>query len=247
LALDYFFSTAINPDHPFVLFGVSHLLVVLWVIFFGWIVIRTGMKANEKRRNYIRRVLIVLFLIWEVEWQAWHLITDTWSLQDTLPLHLCSIMIWFSIYGLWKRKRWTFTLMYFFGIAGAIQAVITPDATYAFPHVRFLNTMFSHSLLVTSGFWVVFVEGYRPRMKDLWGAFAAINGYAVVMIFVNQALGSKYLYMGQKPETASLLDFFPPWPFYFPILEAILLLVMVGMYLPFRKSEGKRRELSPSE
>jgi len=199
-----------------------------------------GMRADEKRRGQIRWILIFLFVIWEIEWQAWHIITDTWTLQETLPLHLCSIMIWFSIYGLWKRKRWAFTLMYFFGIAGAIQAIITPDATYAFPHFRFLNTIFSHSLLVTAGFWVVFVEGYRPRMKDLWSAYATINVYAVAMIFVNQALGSRYLYMGQKPETASLMDIFPPWPYYFPILEALMFLIMLGMYLPFRKGTTDR-------
>ena len=219
---------------------MSHLLIAIWVILFGWVVIRMGIKADEERREHIRMFLIVLFVIWEIEWQAWHILTDTWTLQNNLPFHMCSIMIWFSIYGLWKRKRWTFTLMYFFGIAGAIQAIITPDAVYAFPHFRFLNTIFSHSLLVTGGFWVVFVEGYRPKLKDLWSALLIVNVYALIMVFVNQALGSRYLYMGQKPETASLLDFFPPWPYYFPILELLLFLIMLGMYLPFRgKSESE--------
>ena len=128
-------------------------------------------------------------------------------------------------------------LMYFFGIAGAIQAIITPDAVYAFPHFRFLNTFFSHSLLVTGGFWAVFVEGYRPTRRDLWISLGLVNAYAPAMVFVNGALGSSYLYMGQKPETASLLDVFPEWPYYFPILEVLLFVIMLGMYPPFRKSE----------
>ena len=145
---------------------MSHLLLVAWVVFFGLAVVRLGMKGDEKRRQQIRWFLIALFLVWEVEWQTWHILTDTWTAEKHLPLHMCSIMVWFSIYGLWKRKRWTLMLMYFFGIAGAIQAIITPDAVYAFPHFRFLNTFFSHSLLVTGGFWAVFVEGYRPTRRS---------------------------------------------------------------------------------
>jgi uncharacterized membrane protein YwaF len=31
------------------------------------------------------------------------------------------------------------------------------------------------------------------------------------------------------------MDFFPEWPWYFFILQALLALIMLGMYLPFRK------------
>ena len=234
--MEYFFSTSANPEHPFVLFGLSHFLLFVWVFLFGWVVVRAGMRADEKRRNQLRWFLVILFLIWEVEWQAWHLITDTWTLQSNLPLHLCSIMVWVSIWGLMTRQRFIMALMYFFGIAGAIQAIITPDALYAFPHFRFLNTWFSHSLLVTAGFWVVFVEGYRPTLKDVRNCLIAIHVYAVPVYLINLATGSRYMYLGKKPETASLMDIFPEWPWYFLILQSLLLLIMLGMYLPFRRS-----------
>lgn len=233
--MEYFFSTSANPEHPFILFGLSHFLLFVWVFLFGWFVIRAGMLADEKRKQQLRWFLVVLFLIWEVEWQAWHLITDTWTLQKNLPLHLCSIMVWVSIWGLLTRQRFVMALMYFFGIAGAIQAIITPDAVYAFPHFRFLNTWFSHSLLVTSGFWVVFVEGYRPTLKDVRNCFIAIHIYAIPVYLINLQVGSSYMYLGKKPETASLMDIFPEWPWYFLILQGLLLLLMLGMYLPFRR------------
>jgi len=233
--LEYFFSTSAVPEHPFVLFGWSHLVLVLWVALFGLIVIKRGMKGDAPRRDRIKWVLILLFLVWEVEWQAWYVITDTWSLQKNLPLHMCSIMVWVSIYGLWTGKRFVYALMYFFGIAGAIQAIITPDAIYAFPHLRFMNTLFSHSLLVISGLWVVFVEGYRPTLKDLWKCVAVVNVFAIPVYLLNISIGSNYLYVGGKPETASLMDYFPAWPWYFPILLGLLIVIMLGMYLPFKQ------------
>jgi hypothetical integral membrane protein (TIGR02206 family) len=231
--MDLFFSTAEVPAHAFILFGWAHLFMVLWVALFGFVLIRMGMKADEGKRKHLRWVLIVLFVIWEIEWQSWHIVAGDWTPAKHLPLHLCSAMIWVSIYGLLTRKRWVFALMYFFGIAGAIQALITPDSVYAFPHFRMMNTLFSHSLLVISGFWVIFVEGYRPRVKDIWFCFITLNVYAVPVYLLNTQLGSHYLYLGAKPETASVMDFFPDWPWYFPILQAILLLLMFAMYWPF--------------
>jgi hypothetical integral membrane protein (TIGR02206 family) len=233
--VEYFFSTASDPEHPFILFGMLHVALIVWVAFCGWLIIRQGMKGDDKIRRQLRTLLIFLFLLWEVEWQGWFLVTDTWTAQRALPLHLCSIMIWVSIYGLVTRQRFAMALMYFFGIAGAIQAIITPDAIYAFPHFRFMNTWFSHSLLVIAGLWVVFVEGYRPVLSDVWKCFLTIHIYAIPVYFVNMSLGSNYLYVGAKPETASIMDFFPEWPWYFFILQSLLLFIMLGMYLPFRR------------
>jgi len=238
--VEYFFSTAAVPEYPFVLFGWLHLVMALWVGLFAWVVIRTGMRANEKMRQRLRWLLIFFFLIWEIEWQAWHIVTDTWTLQKNLPLQLCSIMVWVSIWGLWTRKPIVMAFMYFLGIAGAIQALITPDATYAFPHFRFMNTWFSHSLIVTAGFWVVFVEGYRPSLKDMWTSLLALNLFAIPVYLINITIDAGYLYLGKKPETASLMDFFPEWPWYFLILEVLLIIIMIGMYLPWRNKPEMR-------
>lgn len=237
--MEYFFSTSVPPEHPFVLFGLSHLLLIAWVFIVGFVIIRMGMKGDSTRRTQLRWLLIALLVVWLIEWQVWHLIAGTWSLQENLPLHMCGIMMLVSIYGLWTRSRFLLALMYFFGIAGAVQAILTPDAIYAFPHFRFMNTWFSHSLLVIAGFWIVFVEGYRPVLKDVWQALIVLHIYAVPVYLLNRVIGSDYLYMGRKPATTSLMDYFPEWPWYFFILQAMVIVVMLGMYLPFRNANNR--------
>lgn len=65
------------------------------------------------------------------------------------------------------------------------------------------------------------------------------------MGIVNALLGSNCLFIARKPATASLLDVLPPWPLYLPILEAIAL-VMVGLvYLPFAIKDLKARQATP--
>ena len=123
--------------------------------------------------------------------------------------------------------------MYFFGIVGAIQALITPNAVESFPHIRYMSTMFTHSLLVISGLWVVLIEKYRPTWKLAGQALLGLNAYALVLYFINRLIGANYLFVVAKPKVATLIDQLPEWPWYIPIVELLLIVLMIGMVLPF--------------
>jgi len=77
------------------------------------------------------------------------------------------------------------------------------------------------------------VEGFRPTWKSLLRVAIGINIYMVVIYFVNNAIGSNYLMINSKPETASLLDLLPPWPVYILYMELIGVLNCLLLYLPF--------------
>jgi len=46
-------------------------------------------------------------------------------------------------------------------------------------------------------------------------------------------IGSNYLFIAHKPETASLLDVLPPWPYYIAYIEVIGLVMCLILYIPF--------------
>ena len=58
-------------------------------------------------------------------------------------------------------------------------------------------------------------------------------------------LGSNYLFIARKPETASLLDVLPPWPWYLPILELIAVIIVGLLYLPFAIKDLRARQATP--
>jgi hypothetical integral membrane protein (TIGR02206 family) len=237
--VDAIFAHFPEPNNPFVLFGSVHLITTALLALVGILLLRSGMRGTDVVRRRIRVGMAAFFLFWEIEWQVWHLWHGIWSAEINLPLHLCSVMIWVSMYGLWFEDRRVYPLMYFMGIAGAIQALITPNAHETFPHIRFMSTMFTHSLLVICGFWVIFVEKYRPTFRSARNAFLGLNAYALVVYFINRAVGANYLYVVAKPDVATLMDYFPAWPWYIPILEGLLVIIMVGMYVPFiRRGSG---------
>lgn len=232
--LDLFLASG-TPVVPYVLFDSVHLLTMAVLASLGFLVIRIGRKADETTRGGLRAGMIALLLLTYFGEQIWYLYHGLWVVEERLPLHMCGAMVWVSIYGLWTRRSWTRPLMYFLGIAGAIQGVLQPDSPYGLPHVRFLATMLSHSTLVVAGLWVVTVEGYRPTLRSTLRTLALVNIFAAVIFVFNVLVDTNYLYIVAKPETASLMDTFPAWPWYLLVLEGLLILLVAGMYLPFAR------------
>ena len=230
--MDLFFSSG-DPVNPFVIFDGAHLLALGVLAVLGFVTIRLGRAGNEETRRRIKRGMTALLLITFVEGHFWYAFHGEWAVAERLPLHMCGAMVWVSIYGLWTDRRWTRPLMYYLGIAGAIQGVLQPDSPYGFPHVRFLATMLSHTTLVVAGLWVILVEKYTPSLRSTWRTFALVHIYAAVIFIFNLLAGTNYLYIVEKPESASLMDIFPAWPWYLLILEGLLLVIVAGMYLPF--------------
>ena len=160
-----------------------------------------------------------------------------------LPLHLCSVLVFASAYMLLTRSYKVYEFAYFLGIAGALQALLTPDAgIYGYPHFRFFQVIISHGSIVTAAIYMTFVEGYRPYVSSLKRVFIWANIYMIVVFFLNQILGSNYLFIAHKPETASLIDVLGPWPWYILVLEVIGIVMCLLLYLPYAIADMKRKQ-----
>jgi uncharacterized membrane protein YwaF len=61
---------------------------------------------------------------------------------------------------------------------------------------------------------------------------------------INDLIGSNYLFIAHKPETASLLDVLPPWPGYIPIIIALGVGFILLFYLPFAIKDMRRKRLN---
>jgi hypothetical integral membrane protein (TIGR02206 family) len=170
----------------------------------------------------------------ELAWHYWNYIYGKWTIQTMLPLHLCSLLVWLGAWMLITKKYWIYEFMYFMGIAGALQALATPDlGMYGFPHFRFFQTFLSHGLIVTSAIYMTVVEDFRPTWKSIPRVFIWTNVYAGIVYYINTQIGSNYLMINSKPATPSLLDLLPAWPIYIIYVELIGIACMLLLYLPF--------------
>ncbi|MFL7811217.1 MAG: TIGR02206 family membrane protein, partial [Anaerolineae bacterium] len=214
-----------SPTHIAVLaiLALANVLMVWWQ--------RRTQRPSVRRR--FRYVLAAFLILQEISYNLWRLANGTWSVGTSLPLHLCGAAILLSAVMLVNDSYVLYEITYFWGFGGAIQALLTPDSTYGFPHYRFFQVFLSHGAIVTASVYMTFVVGYRPTFRSVKKVFLITNAYMVVIALFNWAVGGNYLFICHKPETPSLLDVLGPWPWYMPSLELVGLAFIMLFYAPF--------------
>ncbi len=241
------FITGEYQGAPFQLFGPPHLTALALVVLLNIWLIARGSRLKPRARRTWRYGLAAVLLVDEAIWHVWNVGTGKWSLQTTLPFHLCSVFVFLSAVMLIRKDRRIYEFAYFLGIAGATQALLTPDAgPYGFPHLRFFQVMISHGCIVTAAIYMTAVEGFRPTWSSLRRVLVGGNLYMVAVGLVNAVLGSNYLFIARKPETASLLDVLPAWPWYIPVLEVIGAVLCLLLYLPFALKDRRAITAAPA-
>ena len=217
----------------FVLFGVAHLVSLLVIAIF--ILFLTRFKGSSQVvRARVRWILAIMLWLVEASWHIWNLTIGTWTIQTMLPLHMCSVLIWLAGFMLIFRQYSIYEFVYFLGIGGALQALLTPDVgIYGFPHFRYIQTFISHGLLLGTGVYMTIVEGFRPTWRSILRIFVIANLYMLAVFFINAAIGSNYLLINSKPPMATIIDLLPDWPWYIPWLEFIALVNCLLLYIPF--------------
>lgn len=225
----------------FQFFGLPHLGVLIFFIFLIAILIRNGKEVPKHYRLFIRYALASILFANELFWHLWHVYSQQWSAQTMLPLHCCSLAIILCIITLIYKNQRIYEFIYLIGIASAIQAIMTPDiGVYGFPHILFFQFFISHCLIIVTAVYMSVVEGYRPYPKSFYRIIGPGLLLIMVATAVNFLIGSNYLFIARKPETLSLLDSFPEWPWYSPIM--VLGIVFMGfiIYLPYLWKDWRR-------
>ncbi|WP_028593391.1 TIGR02206 family membrane protein [Paenibacillus assamensis] len=214
------------------LFAVS--IILLYVCRF-WL-------RDEKRSKRTRFTLIGLLILAEVSLNIWYVAGGVYDAADTLPLELCSISLYLCVFMLLFRSRFIFSIVYFTGIGGALQALLTPALGFPFPHFRFLQFFLAHIVIILAVLYMVWVEKYRPTWKSVGLAMVFLNVLLVVVGSINYLTGGNYMFLARKPETASLLDVLGPYPWYIISLEAVAFIMFIILYAPFGISAWRRRK-----
>lgn len=225
-----------RPDYagaPFVTFGRAHLWSLVMLAVFGALMLRFR-GADDAKRRRVRYALAVLLVVNESAWHVWQYHYGAWTLDKMLPLHLCSALVWVGAYGLVTLNPLLYEFMYFMGIAGPLQAVLTPDAAqYGLPHFRAVQTLISHGTLIVAALYLTRVEGMRPTVGSMRRVIFGTMAYMMFVTVVNVALGSNYMWTLGKPAVVSLLDVLGPWPWYLVPVVLLGILNVLLLYAPF--------------
>lgn len=162
------------------------------------------------------------------------------NLFNGLPLQLCDVAALAGAVALWKRRPLACELVYFFGLAGTLQGLLTPALQEDFPSPRFIVFFVNHCGIVITAFYVVLGMGFRPRPWAPMRMMAWILSYALIVGGINGLLRTNYGFLCRKPPSTSLLDVLGPWPWYIGCLILLASLFFVVLDLPF--AAGRRKQ-----
>jgi len=230
-----------SSSSRFILFGPDHLAVLFLTLALpALLVFLVRSRGGERRVQPVCYGLAAALILNQVILLVYvHRLGL--PLKEHLPFQLCDWAMITCVAALLGRRRLAFELSYFWGLAGTLQAVLTPDLEYGFPNLGFILFSIAHSGIIVVILFLTLGLGMRPTLRSLWRAFLGVQLYAVVTVLVNLALDTNYGYLLRKPARPSLLDFLGPWPWYIASLEAVALVLFFLFYAPFAVGDRLRR------
>ena len=188
-----------------------------------------------------RALAAVIGVAYLVE-HAWFAARGTWALDFNLPLHLTDVVTVVSVLALWTARPLLVELTWFWGLTASLQAVLTPDLGSAeFPELVYWTFFITHSGAVVAAVLLVVGRRITPRPGAVRRAFAATLAVAAAAATANVLTGGNYMWLREKPDEASLLDFMGSWPWYIVSAAALALLLFVLLALPFRPRSARPR------
>lgn len=159
----------------------------------------------------------------------------TWTARESLPLALCDVALVIAAAACWwPTQPLLIELTWFWGLAGTLQAIATPDLSVGFPHLEFFEYVVGHVGIVMTALYLVVGLGYRPRAGSVRRVFLITLAYTAFVGIVDAASGADYMFLASRPVHWSLLSVLGPWPWYLVSAAGLALVLLLVLDAPFR-------------
>ncbi|HKC18513.1 MAG TPA: TIGR02206 family membrane protein [Candidatus Dormibacteraeota bacterium] len=216
-------SELLAPEHVLALVGIAIAVTALVV----------AARRSPGRWLY---VLAAVLVVDEVSWWVYLLGGGVPGsrLAQSLPLQLCDVAIFIAAGALWTRNQLLVELTYFWGLAGTLQALLTPDLPQHFPSYPYWQYYIAHGGVVGAALLLVAGMRLHPRRWAVVRVGLVTVAYAAFVGLVDALTMSNYMYLRSKPPTSTLLDAMGPWPVYIVAAAAVGLLLFAILDAPFR-------------
>jgi hypothetical integral membrane protein (TIGR02206 family) len=242
-----------NPAPAFRPFGAAHWMVIgltagLPLLF--WATARG--PGKEGYRAAVRYGLAGLLLVNWIGYEFLRAREGLFTPMDLLPMQLCDWATIAVIAALVTCRQRVYELAYFWGLAGTLQAIITPALSAGFPDPKFFNFFVGHSGVVVAVLFLTLVERLRPMPASLLRTILWSEVYLAIALLLNDWTGANYGFLTHRPSTRSLLDYLSSnhW-LYVAEINLLAVCSYLVLYVPFwvkdlvQAESGTNRRVQP--
>lgn len=214
---------------------IYNFITILFII--GTIFFAKNLSIYYKKIVTISLALIFIFEFVFMDW--YHIFIDnSWSIHDSLPLHLCGLMWFLCIYLFITKKQWAFEMVLYIGMPGGIHSLLTPELPHGSDLLHKIDFFIGHGGLVLAPFYAIFVLKMWPRKHAWWQAFLKLQILVLAVGAINYLIDSNYMYLMHPPIANNPLipsedSFFGQGQRYILIFELAVIVHAAIINLPF--------------
>ncbi len=224
----------------FPLFGPAHLAMLAAVPVLG-LGLAMLVRARPGLERPVRLGMAALLAANQLAYLAYAGARGWIAPPGGLPLELCDVAVWLAVAALVGAPPLVGELLYFVGLAGTVQALLTPDLGVAFPSYPAAKFFLGHGGTVAAALLLLATGRLRPRPGAWWRSLLVLDAYAAALFVLDRLAGTNYLYLAHKPPVPTLLDRMGPWPWYILTGELLAAALFLLLQLPFRTAAAARR------
>ncbi len=205
-------------------------VVIYMVIYLAKI---SNANFNSNLTKIIGFILLSRFVLIH-PYQHYHL--DIWSLQSSLPLHLCGISAFLSGLLMFWKNQIAYECLFYWGLCGAFHSLLTPEMTNGSQGLLYFEYYLSHGGIVLAALYLTFVVGMKPRKNSWLFIFIYSQGLIPTIGLINTILDSNYLYLSSPPDANNpIINFIrlQPQLIYIIFIDFIALLHFYFIYKLF--------------
>ena len=219
----------------FQLYGSEHMAYI-YIMALSWILVPLISRKylnHQSKRNVA--ILLAAFIIGIEIIDDIYRVFDAdvgWNIKTDLPLHMCGFSVFATSWALLKRSQIIFELCYFWGLGGALQAILTPDTTGFHGPFYLFTFMASHGLIILNVFYLIIVFRMVLNKGALLRAVVITNIMLIGIAAINWVLDSNYFYLFYPPDVPNPLILTNVQPYYFMNMEIMATIVLYIISIP---------------
>ena len=222
--------------NPFILFGTTHIVTIIaitLVSIFLPLIYKT--KSEYQKSIMTKAIAFVIFCHVIISpYKDLYLLDNPYNWREVLPFHMCDLSEIFLIFFLLGGPSILYKCAFFWGLAGATMAIITPDIEFLDLDYAFF--MIGHGMIIIGIMYATVALNNRPYAKDIV-TVSLITALILLPItyLINYILGepANFWYLMQKPAGASLMDAFPEPPYHLLVITPLAILMFCLIYIPY--------------
>jgi hypothetical integral membrane protein (TIGR02206 family) len=221
---------------PFILFGNIHIVTMAIIGLVAVFLPLVCKNQSTSNKSLISKVIAFIILSHVIisPYKDLYLLQNPYNWREILPIHMCDLSEIFLAAFLLGGPKILYKCAFFWGLAGASMAIITPDIPVIDLDYAFF--MIGHGMIVIGVMYATISLGNRPYAKDIL-TVSLITAFVLLPIvyLINLILGepANYWYLIAKPAGASLMDAFPEPPYHLLITTPLAIVTFYLIYIPY--------------